>query len=59
MIFDRKYILSRKKGSFSLREKGRKRGYIIRSLPILYPLSPTLSLWERELIGRMADRSGF
>jgi hypothetical protein len=24
-----------------------------------YPLSPTLSRWERGLIGRMADRSGF
>jgi len=28
-------------------------------LLVFYPLSPTLSLWERGLIGRMADRSGF
>jgi len=35
---------------FSPREKDRMRGYKIRQLHLFYPLSPTLSRRERELM---------
>jgi hypothetical protein len=37
---------------FSFREKDRMRGYRIRQLHLLYPLSPALSRREREFMGQ-------
>jgi hypothetical protein len=48
-----------KKYAFSLREKARMRGYESGRGALYDPLSPTLSLRQRGLIGRMADQSGF
>jgi hypothetical protein len=42
-----------------MREKARMRGYESGRGALYDPLSPTLSLRERGLIGRMADPSGF
>jgi hypothetical protein len=57
-MFSRTWVRCIKKGSFSLWEKARMRG-IKEAFCIIDPLSPTLSLWERVLFGRRADRSGF
>jgi len=36
----------------SHRERARERGYKYRQLALFYPLSPTLSRWEREYVGQ-------
>jgi hypothetical protein len=44
-------LIYTKENPFSLREKARMRGYKLSSI-LFYPLSPTLSLRERELTGQ-------